>query len=169
MNQSPVSEPTDSAYGRRDFYRKRYGLPASVEPYANRIVVKVGVIAAITMPEPLGGRVLDALTARGTATGPIILHTHSRRWTFLLEPDIPFEDYELYAEMYRRSVTIAPIGASVALPAPTDPEDGYRVWKQLPPSDSRPSAALVIELIRDFARQHYLSAGADLAAPDEVN
>ncbi|AHH14935.1 hypothetical protein NONO_c01150 [Nocardia nova SH22a] len=154
MNQSPISEPTDTAFGRRDYYRKRFDLPASVEPYANRIIVKVGAIAAITMPEILGKWVLEALVARGTESGPVILHTRTRRWTFLLEPDIAFEDYELYAEMYRRSVTIAPVGASVALPAPTDPEDGYRTWKVLPPSMFRPSAALLVEIIRDCARQH---------------
>ncbi|MEV5648193.1 DNA-directed RNA polymerase subunit beta [Nocardia sp. NPDC052254] len=148
----PPDDVADTAFGRRDHYRKRYGLPASVEPHANRIIVKVGVIAAITMPEPLGIRVLDALSARGAADGPIILHTRSRRWTYLLEPDIPFEDYELYAEMYRRSVTIAPVGASVALPAPTDPEDGYRSWKRLPDNDCRPSAALLVEVVRDCGR-----------------
>ncbi|MEU6559978.1 hypothetical protein [Nocardia nova] len=102
----------------------------------------------------LGKPVLEALVARGIESGPVILHTRTRRWTFLLEPDIAFEDYELYAEMYRRSVTIAPVGASVALPAPTDPEDGYRTWKVLPPSMFRPSAALLVEIIRDCARQH---------------
>ena len=105
------------------------------------------------MPEALGASVLDTSIARGAVTGPIILHTRSRRWTFLLEPDIPFEDYELYAEMYRKSVTIAPIGASVALPTPSDPEDSYRRWKQLPANASRPSAADLIDLIRECARR----------------
>ncbi len=169
MNQSPISEPTDTAFGRRDYYHKRLGLPISVEPYANHIIVKVGVVAAITPPETLGERLLDAMAARGIATGPIILHTRSRRWTFILEPDIPFEDYELYAEMYRRSVTIAPIGAGVALPAPGDPEDGYRVWKQLPPGDSRPSAALVIELVRDCATAAEIPmSGTDRKAVDRA-
>ncbi len=149
----PPDGPTDTAFGRRDYYRKRYDLPASVELYGSRIVVKVGVIAAITMPEALGARVLESLIAGGDEAGPIILHTRSRRWTFLLEPDIAFEDYELYAEMYRRSVTIAPVGASVALPTPTDPEDGYRTWKLLPHSMFRPSAALLIDIVRDCARQ----------------
>ena len=145
----PLESAVDAAFGRRDYYRKRCGLPVSVEPCANRLVVKVVVVAAITMPALLGERVLAALVEGGMEAGPIVLHTRSRRWIFLLEPDIAFEDYELYAEMYRRSVTVAPLGASVALPAPTVPEDGYRVWQHLPLNDSRPSAALVIERVRD--------------------
>ena len=156
MSHLPESA-ADTAFGRRDYYRKRFGLPASVEPYANRIVMKVGGIAAITMPGQLGEAVLDASAAHGVAGGPIILHTRSGRWTFILEPDIAFEDYELYAEMYRCSVTIAPLGAAVALPVSADHADGYRVWKQLPDGDFRPSAALVIELVRDRVRQDFRS------------
>ena len=154
MTGSTTSDgPDDVAFGRRDYYRKHHDLPAYIEPYAGRLAVKIGEIAAITMPEALGASVLDTSIARGAVTGPIILHTRSRRWTFLLEPDIPFEDYELYAEMYRKSVTIAPIGASVALPTPSDPEDSYRRWKQLPANASRPSAADLIDLIRECARR----------------
>lgn len=142
--------PTDSAVSTAvDYYRQHCGLPVSIDPCSGRLIVRVGAIAAITAPDALGERVSSSLTAAGIEPGPIIAHTRSRRWTFLLEPDIAFEDYELYAEMYCRSVTVAPNGASVALPVPGDRGDKYRCWKQLPLLAFRPSAALVLEHVRN--------------------
>ena len=152
MNNLPTSDSSDLALSRCEFYRTRHDLPASIEPHANRIVVKVGAIAAITTPGEMGARVRNLLLARQLTPGPIILHTRSLRWTYLLAPDIPFDDYDLYAEMYRASVTIAPLGASVALPTPTDPDDKYRVWKELPAGSARLSAAVLIEVVRECAR-----------------
>lgn len=145
-----MSRPVDSDMNAvLDYYRKHRGLPVSIDPCSGQLVVKTGAIAAITMPDTLGERVSTSLSAVGTEAGPIILHIRSRRWTFLLEPDIAFEDYALYAEIYCRSVTVAPIGASVALPSPDDPGDRYRRWKQLPLGSFRPSAALVLEHVRN--------------------
>lgn len=154
MNNMSTSDSSDTAHSRCEFYRIRHDLPASIEPHANRIVVKVGAIAAITTPGDLGARVRNLLLSRQLTPGPIILHTRSLRWTYLLTPDIPFDDYDLYAEMYRASVTIAPLGASVALPTPADPEDKYRVWKELPSGSSRLSAAVLVEIVRECARSN---------------
>lgn len=142
----PIDGAVNTAF---DYYRQHCGLPVSIDPCSGRLVVRAGAIAAITMPDALGERVSTSLRAAGVEPGSIIAHTRSRRWTFLLEPDIAFDDYELYAEMYCRSVTLAPIGASVALPVPGDPEDGYRRWKHLPFGTFRPSAALVLEHVRN--------------------
>lgn len=138
--------------GACDVLRIQHHLPASIDPDTGCVLLKVGEIAAITMPSELGTRVRNTLLARRITPVPIILHTRSRRWTFLLTPDIPFDDYDLYAEMYRASVTVAPLGASVALPTPTDPDDGYRVWKELPSCSFRPSAALLVEVVRECMR-----------------
>ena len=51
--------------------------------------------------------------------------------------------------MYCRSVTVAPAGASVALPVPGDAGDRYRRWKQLPLTAFCPSSALVLEYVRN--------------------
>ncbi len=145
-----MSHPVDSAVNTVfGYYRDRCGLPVSIDPCSGRLVVRAGAIAAITTPEALGQRVSSSLRAVGVEPGPVIVHTRSRRWTFLLEPDIAFDDYELYAEMYCRSVTLAPMGASVALPVPGDPGDSYRSWKQVPAGAFRPSAALVIQHVRN--------------------
>ncbi|NKY50079.1 hypothetical protein [Nocardia vermiculata] len=152
MSTSPQIPHGDNAHSYCGFYRMQHGLPATIEPYANLIVVKVGAVAAITTPGALGARVRNLLLARQLTPGPIILHTRSLRWTYLLTPDIPFDDYDLYAEMYRASVTVAPLGASVALPTPADPDDKYRVWKELPSGSSRLSAAVLVEVVRECAR-----------------
>ncbi|PPJ19993.1 hypothetical protein C5E45_31490 [Nocardia nova] len=109
-------------------------------------------MAAITTPGALGARVKETLRSRHIPPGPVVLHTRSGRWTFLLKPDLPFDDVDLHAEMYRASVTVAPLGASVALPVPSDAQDGYRSWCELPVDGFRPSAALLLEIIRECTK-----------------
>lgn len=135
-------------------YTHRY-LPTSIDAGTGCALLKVGEIAAITMPGALGVRVRDALRARRVTSVPIVLHTCSRRWTFLLTPDIPFDDHDLNAEMYRASVTVAPYGAAIALPTPADTSEGYRVWKELPSDAFLPSAAVVIEVIRQCVHSNH--------------
>lgn len=142
----------DTPETRCAYYRSQCQLQAHVEPETGRIILKVGDVAAITMPSELGVRVKGVLAARNVAVGPVISHPRSQRWTFLTTPDVLLGDLLLYAEMYRASVTLAPVGAEVALPSPADNADAYRVWNTLPNKDCRPSAAVVLEIVRDCAR-----------------
>jgi hypothetical protein len=151
MIQPAITEVADTPRTRCAFYRRECRFPAQVKSESGQITVKVGAIAAITMPGELGARVKGALRARGIAPGPVIAHPRARRWTFLADPDIPFDDILLHAEMYRASVTVAPAGAEVALPSPADPTGTHRVWNELPHGTDRPSAAALLDVIRDCA------------------
>jgi hypothetical protein len=151
MIQPATTEVPDTSEIRCAFYRSECRLPAQVKHESGQIILKVGAIAAITMPSELGTRVKGAMHARGIAPGPVIAHPRSRRWTFLADPDIPFDDILLHAEMYRASVTVAPAGAEVALPSPADPTGTHRIWNEPPHGDDRPSAAVLLDVIRDCA------------------
>ncbi|MGY4102838.1 DNA-directed RNA polymerase subunit beta [Nocardia sp. R16R-3T] len=139
----------DTPASRCAFYRRICGLPAGIHPAAGRIIVKVGVVAAITMPATLGRIVRDDMLFRGLALGPIIAHTRSGRWTFLCRPDLP-DDLELFAELFRIDVSIVPFGGEIALPSPVDADD-YRSWV-VPPRDTyRPSGAVIVAAVRACA------------------
>jgi hypothetical protein len=133
------------------FYRRQCRLPARIKGETGQIVMTVGEVAAITTPGALGARVKSALESRHIEVGPIITHPRSRRWTFLAIPDIRFGDLDLYAEMYRIEVTVPSRGAEVALPSPADQLGTLRVWNVLPGTAYRPSAAVLLEIIRRCA------------------
>ncbi|MTE16251.1 DNA-directed RNA polymerase subunit beta [Nocardia aurantiaca] len=156
-----ITSLSDTPETRCAYYRSHCGLQAHVEHQTGRIILRVGTVAAITMPSGLGVRVKGLLAARNVAAGPVISHPRSQRWTFLAAPDIPVFDLLLYAEMYRASVTVAPVGAEVALPSPTNNTDAYRVWNTLPDNDCRPSAALVLEVVRDCAQLRRVTGAKD--------
>ncbi|WP_228835166.1 hypothetical protein [Nocardia abscessus] len=89
----------------------------------------------------------------GGPAGPIISHPRSKRWTFLVVPDIP-HDMSLFAELFRLNATLTPFGAQIALPSPADDVGGgrFRVWAQAPRDSYRSSALAVVGAIRDCAR-----------------
>ncbi|WP_236566989.1 DNA-directed RNA polymerase subunit beta [Nocardia sp. CY41] len=142
----------ETPMARCRFYRHVCGLPACIEPSMGRISLVSGSVGAITVPTQLGARVKIHMQNSGTPAGPIISHPRSKRWTFLVVPDIPC-DMPLFSELFRLNATMTSAGAQIALPSPAD--DGparLRVWAQAPRDSYRPSALAVIGAIRDCVR-----------------
>lgn len=135
----------DTPTSRCAYYRRTCGLPAGIHPEAGRIIVRVGIVGAITMPALLGQRVRDDLLQHRIPLGPIISHLRSRRWTFLCRPDLP-NDMTLFAEVLRMNVTLVPPGAEIALPAPSD--TGHRQWIVAPHDTFRPSGRILLSALR---------------------
>ncbi|WP_405161842.1 DNA-directed RNA polymerase subunit beta [Nocardia sp. NBC_01499] len=143
---------TDTPISRCAYYRRTCGLPAGIHPEAGRIVVKAGLVGAITMPARLGQRVRDDMLFRGCPLGPIVAHIRSRRWTFLCRPDVP-ESVQLCTELFHLDVAIVPFGGEIALPSPADSQTPSRTWI-VPPRDTfRPSGAVIIDYLRACTRR----------------
>jgi hypothetical protein len=137
----------DTAESRCLFYRQICGLAARVKPEIGRISVQAGSVWAITMPTHLGHLVKAHMQSRQCAVGPIVSHPRSQRWTFLIRPDLP-DDVRLFSELFRLNVTVARLGAEIALPSPADMHAGFRVWVEPPRDTFRPSGMVVVEAIR---------------------
>jgi hypothetical protein len=134
----------ESPMARCRFYRNSCGLPARIEPELGRISFLAGSIGAITLPAQLGAQVKNHMQQSGSPAGPVVSHPRSKRWTFLVRPDVS-NDVPLFAEMFRLNVTLVPPGAEIALPSPVD---DVRVWAHAPRDSYRPSGMAVIEAIR---------------------
>ncbi len=137
----------DTPMTRCHFYRNTCGLPARVQPELGCIIVPAGRVGAITMPAELGGRVKSHMRTQGISLGPIVSHPHSKRWTFLVVPDVPDEN-RLFAELFRLKVSVSRFGAQIALPSPGARQAGFRVWVRPPCDDFRPFGMAVINSIR---------------------
>ncbi|WP_280246279.1 DNA-directed RNA polymerase subunit beta [Nocardia abscessus] len=141
----------ESPTARCRFYRNVCGLPARIEP-EGRIFLPCGSVGAITVPAQLGATVKIRMRKLGDPAGPIISHPRSKRWTFLVRPDVP-ADMPLFTELFRLNATLAPIGAQIGLPSPADGVGAqFRVWAQAPSDSYRPSALAVVGAIRDCVR-----------------
>ncbi|MGK8512615.1 DNA-directed RNA polymerase subunit beta [Nocardia asiatica] len=136
----------DSPASRCRFYRQ-CGLPAAVQPELGRIIVPAGRVGAITMPARLGQEVKALMQVRRSSVGPIISHPRSRRWTYLVRPDLP-DEVSLFAELFRLDVSVARGGAQIVLPSPADRSPGLRVWVEPPRDTFRPSGSVVVAAIR---------------------
>lgn len=142
------SERTAALESQRKFYIVTCGLPARVRPEFGRIVFTVGSVGAVTMPARLGALVKAHMCALPQdRVEPIVSHPRSKRWTFLVGPDIP-GDIALFAELFRHNVSVVPIGGEVALPSPFDVLLGYREWVHEPRDGYRPSGTEVVDAIR---------------------
>ncbi|WP_062983450.1 hypothetical protein [Nocardia anaemiae] len=137
----------DTPSSRCLFYRQICGLAAAVDPVIGRISVRAGGVSAVTMPADLGQMVKAHMHSRQCALGPIISHPRSRRWTFIVRPDLP-DDVPLFSELFRLNVTLARFGAQIVLPSPADRHAGLRVWIEPPRDTFRPSGATVVDAIR---------------------
>ncbi|WP_324195773.1 DNA-directed RNA polymerase subunit beta [Nocardia abscessus] len=142
---SPVQ--ADTPLTRCRFYRETCGLPARVQPEIGRIIVPAGSVGAITMPHQLGAAVKARMNGLNVRLGPIVSHPRSKRWTFLIVPDVPDEN-RLFAELFRLNVSVSRFGAQIALPSPGARQAGFRVWVTPPRDSFRPSGMAVIECIR---------------------
>lgn len=133
---------------QRRFYQVTCGLPARVRPEFARIEFTVGSVGAVTMPAHLGALVKAHMLAQPNGrVGPIVSHPRSKRWTFLVCPNIP-DAVALFAELFRHNVSVVPIGAEVALPSPFDSLLGYRQWVHEPTDGYRPSGTEVLDAVR---------------------
>ncbi|AXK84381.1 DNA-directed RNA polymerase subunit beta [Nocardia farcinica] len=141
---TPVS---DTPISRCQFYRRVCALPATVRPDTERIVFRAGPVGAVTMPAALGGQVRLHLRRRTLGGGPVISHPRSKRWTFLVQPDLP-DDVPLFCELFRLNVLVAAAGAEVALPSPTVRSAGFRLWVDEPTHPFRPSGLAVVAAVR---------------------
>ena len=144
----------DTPLSRCDYYRQVCDLPAMVDPpTTGRIIVYPGVTGAVIMPAVLGVNVKGLMENRGERLGPIVSHPRSRRWTFLIEPDLP-EEMSLFAEMFRLNVSVLRGGATIALPSPMNhPGNNFRVWTDKPTTSYRPSGVVVVDAIRGCVDQ----------------
>ncbi|WP_244891753.1 DNA-directed RNA polymerase subunit beta [Nocardia beijingensis] len=123
-------------------------LPATVDPpHVGRIVARCGSVWAITMPAVLGQAVKVWMQNQGYKLGPILSHPRSKRWTFIIRPDLP-DEISLFAEMFRLDVSIAREGGTIGLPSPADVGTKFRAWIARPDSHVRPSGHVIIEAIR---------------------
>ncbi|WP_069167888.1 DNA-directed RNA polymerase subunit beta [Nocardia altamirensis] len=137
----------ESLASRCRFYREVCGLPARVRPDVERIVFTSGSVGAVTMPAELAAPVKAYMLSRHSRIGPVISHPRSKRWTFLVRPDIP-DEVQLFAELFRRNASVARWGAEVVLPSPYDRHMTYRVWVNSPRDGFRPSGMAVVEAMR---------------------
>ncbi|MEV6320893.1 DNA-directed RNA polymerase subunit beta [Nocardia sp. NPDC051787] len=142
----------DTPVSRCQFYQRVCGLPARIDPQMGRIFVLSGSVGAITVPAQLGALVKNHLNQAAPA-GPIISHPRSKRWTFLIRPDVR-DEMPLFTELFRLNATLSPIGAQIALPSPADDAGavGFRLWAQAPRDSYRPSGLAAIEAIRAGVR-----------------
>ncbi|WP_454194194.1 DNA-directed RNA polymerase subunit beta [Nocardia sp. Marseille-Q1738] len=139
----------DTPTTRCRFYRQSCGLPAIVQPeLGGRIVVPADSVGAITMPARLGGAVKGRMKSQGMRLGPIVSHPRSKRWTFIVVPDVP-DEVRLTAELFRLNVSVSRAGAQIALPSPVARSAGFRVWVTPPRDGFRPSGMAVVEAIRE--------------------
>ncbi|MEU7766191.1 hypothetical protein AB0B25_13800 [Nocardia sp. NPDC049190] len=103
------------------------------------------------MPAHLGQLVKIDLQRRGHDIGPIMSHPRSRRWSYLIRPDLPDDD-SLFTEMFRLDVSVVRAGGEIALPSPTDQCTRFRHWIEPPRCAFRPSGRVIVESIRDLTR-----------------
>lgn len=142
----------DTPTTRCVYYRQVCGLPAYIDPpLSQRIAFRAGSTGAVTMPAALGDAVRRRLCARRSTLGPIIWHPLSSRWTYLVRPDVPDDDTELFRDLFKWNVSIVRIG-TIALPSMTAEPGSIRRWVHLPCNDFRPSCAVVVDAIRACAR-----------------
>jgi hypothetical protein len=147
MRESTPKLLADTPTSRCLFYQQSCGLAAGVDPASGRTTVRAGNVSAVNMPADVGQKVKAHMQTRQCSVGPIISHPRSRRWTFIVRPDLP-DDVPLFLELFRLNVTIARIGALIALPSPVDQHAGLRVWIEPPRDTFRPSGIAVVDAIR---------------------
>ncbi|MEU2038274.1 DNA-directed RNA polymerase subunit beta [Nocardia niwae] len=140
----------DTVLSRCRFYREICGLPARIQPQLRQIFIPSGSVGGITVPAELGAAVKGHMRVHGFRLGPILSHPRSKRWTFLVVPDVSTDDIALSGELFRLNASVARLGAQIALPSPAD-RHGFRVWVQPPRDSYRPSGMAVIESIRACA------------------
>ncbi|MEW1739393.1 hypothetical protein AB0346_25935 [Nocardia beijingensis] len=99
------------------------------------------------MPAILGQHVKVWMQDHGHELGPILSHPRSKRWTFIIRPDLP-DDVPLFAEMFRLNVSIIRYGGMIALPSPADRGTKFRAWVTRPDTVFRPSGRVVVAAIR---------------------
>ncbi|WP_245659965.1 hypothetical protein [Nocardia gamkensis] len=99
------------------------------------------------MPAVLGQAVKVWMQNQGYKLGPILSHPRSKRWTFIIRPDLP-DEIPLFAEMFRLDVSIAREGGTIGLPSPADVGTKFRAWIVRPDSHVRPSGHVIVEAIR---------------------
>lgn len=54
----------------------------------------------------------------------------------------------MFSELFRLNVTVARLGAEIALPSPADIHAAFRVWVESPRDTFWPSGMVVVEAIR---------------------
>ncbi len=144
-------ESGDTLASRCRFYREICGLPARVQPELHQIFISSGRVGAITVPAKLGVAVKGHMQSRRVQLGPIVSHPRSKRWTFLVVPDLPDDNLALFGELFRLNASVARVGARIALPSPIG-RHRFRIWVQPPRNSYRPSGRAVVEAIRACAR-----------------
>ncbi len=133
---------------RCHYYRNVCDIPATADPpHVGRIVARCGSVWAITMPAVLGQAVKVWMQNQGYTLGPILSHPRSKRWTFIIRPDLP-DEIQLFAEMFRFDVSIVREGGTIGLPSPADVGTKFRAWVVRPHSHVRPSGHVIVEAIR---------------------
>lgn len=135
--------PHESAH----LLRARYGLP--VQLYADRPLITVGAaVEALTVPEPLGRRVLARLDWLPSA--PVIADPRDRRWTFLVTPPLPnhLVPQRLRLFLQSHAVTVPERGSRILLPADDRPCGWHWANEPEPGRLRLPHRAMVLAALR---------------------
>ncbi|MEU0506835.1 DNA-directed RNA polymerase subunit beta [Nocardia sp. NPDC005998] len=141
----------DTPASRCVYYRQVCDLPATIDPpHLGRIIMRADFIWALMMPFPLGQAVKAHMQREDRDIGPILSHPRSSRWSYLVRPDLPDDDY-LFAKMFRLNVSVVRTGGTIALPSPADQHVEFRCWIESPRCTFRPSGLVVVDAIRACA------------------
>ncbi|RJO67943.1 hypothetical protein D5S18_34140 [Nocardia panacis] len=148
---APVTDRRSADVARWcEFYRETCGFDAAVRPELDLVYVTAGAgVGSVRMPAPLGALVETHLRDGGIQLGPVI-ELRDGQWVLLVEPDIP-DRIEIYAGMFRHSVSIARAGAQIALPTPGTGHSRLRTWLRQPRDAYLPSGTAVLAAV-DFRR-----------------
>lgn len=127
-------------------YQVHYGLPVTIEPAQQRIMLPVSDFSgAVTMPADLGSLVKIELE-RQNMLGPIVAHPRSRTWTFICAThDDCDNDMHVYSALFRLYARISPRSSRIALPTPGEISLHYREWIVKPDRTLPPSMLTVVE------------------------
>ncbi|MGY4102060.1 hypothetical protein ACW2Q0_21290 [Nocardia sp. R16R-3T] len=145
------SNQLDEILTRCRYYRTVCSLDAVARGGAEGIVLRVGNVGAVVVPQALGRRTL----ARLPYPGPIVVSEDRReqpQWTLLTSPAQRRLEAASLAMLSLTDARLLSAGDEIRLPAP---HDVGRTWLNGLPTDAyRPSSEDVVEAIRAarFAR-----------------
>jgi hypothetical protein len=134
----------------RTHYEEMFGWPVTIKVEQQVVAAPVGrVLDVVTMPAPLGGRVLAELQLM-MLVGPVIAAPDDSSWMFFTEPVIGAAR-DVPAELRHLQVHLMPEGAHVVIPTRIDSHSGLRWIKQPQPHRPSPPWSVISGIARRVA------------------
>ncbi|WP_431964743.1 hypothetical protein [Nocardia sp. bgisy134] len=127
-------------------YREMYRFPVAI--MGTQVVLRVGVVGVVSMPDPLGAR-LQSLLQPAQQAGPVFVDPDTGRWVFLTA-GIPTCESPHRALLSEADVRIAEWGEHVALPLLSEsgkPTSDERRWLWPPGYELPQPGPFVAELL----------------------